>query len=302
MHRFTIVDNPNMKIPFTKMHGAGNDFVVLDGRGGLPPGLLDPERLKRLADRRFGVGADQILLVEQDPSGEADFVYRIFNADGGEVEQCGNGARCFARYVHDKGLTTHTHFRVRTRSGVIEPRLEPDGRVTVDMGPPRLHPQDLPFDVEGLRTMRCGDQLLYAMRTPSGPEVWVAPASMGNPHLVQWVGSLEHADLPALGPWLERHARCPQGVNAGFVQFHSPRQISLRVWERGAGETLACGTGACAAVVCGVLQGVLERNRSIEVMTRGGALSIQWSGEPQASVLLTGPAETTFEGVYWYES
>jgi diaminopimelate epimerase len=302
MRRSTIVDNSGMKIPFTKMQGAGNDFVVLDGRGGLPAGLLEPEHIRRLADRRFGVGADQILLVEHDPSGEADFVYRIFNADGGEVAQCGNGARCFARYVHDKGLTNKTRFRVRTRSGVIEPRLESDGRVTVDMGPPGLHPQDLPFDVEGLRTMRCGEQLLYAMRTPMGPEVWVAPASMGNPHLVQWVGEWMQADLPTLGPWLERHARCPQGANAGFAQFHSTQQISLRVWERGAGETLACGTGACAAVVCGILQGVLARNQPVEVRTRGGTLTIQWSGHSESSVFLTGPAETTFEGVYWYES
>ena len=302
MRRSTIVDNLAMKIPFTKMQGAGNDFVVLDAREGLPAGLLTPEHLRRLADRRFGVGADQILLVENDSTGGADFVYRIFNADGGEVEQCGNGARCFARYVYDKGLTTAAHFRVKTRAGVIEPRLQADGRVTVDMGPPRLRPEDLPFDAEGLRTMRCADQLLYAMRTPAGPEVWVALASMGNPHLVQWVGDLEQTDVSILGPWLERHVRCPQGANAGFVQFRSRHQIALRVWERGVGETLACGTGACAAVVCGVLQGVLEPHAPIEVETRGGLLTIQWSGQTQDAVLLTGPAETTFEGVYWYES
>lgn len=290
-----------MEIPFTKMHGAGNDFVVIDARAPLPAGFLEPEHLRRLSDRRLGVGADQILLVEADALEQADFVYRIFNADGEEVEQCGNGARCFARYVHNKGLVSTPRFRVRTRAGIISPLLREDGSVTVDMGPPRLAPEALPFEVSGLRTMRCGEQLLYAMRTPAGSEVWLAPASMGNPHLVQWVGDLERADVAGLGAWLGRHERCPQGANIGFAQFRSPVEIGLRVWERGAGETLACGTGACAAVVCGIQQGVLSASGPVGVLTRGGRLSIGWSGQTSDSVFLTGPAETTFEGVYFYE-
>lgn len=291
-----------MKIPFTKMHGAGNDFVMINAQDGLPASFLDPGHLRRLADRRFGVGADQILLVERDPSGEAHFVYRIFNANGQEVEQCGNGARCFARYVSDQGWVGQGRFLVRTRAGLISPEILADGRVRVDMGAPRLNPADLPFDGEGLRTMQCADQLLYALRTPAGSEVWIAPASMGNPHLVQWVGSLEQADVAGLGPWLERHARCPQGANAGFAQFFSRSRIGLRVWERGAGETLACGTGACAAVVCGIAQGVLLPDGPVEVEMRGGTLSIEWSGRLQDTVRMTGPAQTTFEGVYLYES
>lgn len=291
-----------MRIPFTKMHGAGNDFVVIDAQDGLPAHFLDEDQLRRLADRRFGVGADQILLLERDPTQEAQFVYRIFNASGQEVEQCGNGARCFARFVYDRGWVGSGRFLVRTRAGMISPEVLADGSVRVEMGAPGLHPSDLPFDVDGLRTMQCGDQVLYAMRTPAGAEVWIAPVSMGNPHLVQWVGDLAEADVGGLGPWLERHARCPRGANAGFVQRHSPTQIALRVWERGAGETLACGTGACAAVVCGVAQGVLLPDARVEVQTRGGVLFIQWSGRQGDAVQMTGPAQTTFEGVYLYES
>ncbi|MEY2776601.1 MAG: hypothetical protein RLY30_699 [Pseudomonadota bacterium] len=291
-----------MKIPFTKMHGAGNDFVMIDAQDGLPQHFLEPAHLRRLADRRFGVGADQILLVERDPTGEAAFVYRIFNSNGQEVEQCGNGARCFARFVHDRGWVGHEPFRVRTRAGMISPVIQPDGRVTVDMGTPSLDPSSLPFRVDGLRTMRCFNQLLYAMQTPAGPEVWLAPASMGNPHLMQWVGDLQQAEVEGLGSWLERHERCPKGVNAEFVQFVSRTQIALRVWERGAGETLACGTGACAAVVCGIAQGALQQDVPIEVTMPGGVLSIQWSGQPESSVWMTGPAQTTFEGFYHYES
>lgn len=288
-----------MHLTFTKMQGAGNDFVVIDARNGLPDGLLAPDCLARLADRRFGVGADQILLVERPAADEADqvdFVYRIFNADGHEVEQCGNGARCFARYVIDQGLAQGPEIRVKTAAGIITPRIQPTGEVQVDMGPPRLSAGDLPFEVDGLVNRRVGNQVLYCLETPWGDERWLAPVSMGNPHLVQWVEDLETHPVGREGAWLESHARLPRRVNAGFAQILSRHALALRVFERGAGETLACGTGACAAVVSGIAQGLLEANAPIAVTTRGGALSIQWSGQLQDSVWMTGPAAKVFEG------
>jgi diaminopimelate epimerase len=287
-----------MKVRFTKMQGAGNDFVVLDETRGLLH--LSPGQYRQLADRHFGVGADQILSVRPPPASGIDFEYVIHNADGGEVEQCGNGARCFLRYVRDKALTTKDSVKVRTLSGVIEPRLNPDGRVTVDMGAPVFEPALVPFDPAGL-----------APQTLSGWETWpraraspghcatisVAVLSMGNPHAVQLVADVEAAPVATQGPLVENHARFARRVNAGFLQVLSRSQVSLRVWERGAGETLACGTGACAAVVAGIRLGLLDPR--VDVQTHGGVLSIEWAGRQGAGwapVLMTGPAVTVYEG------
>jgi diaminopimelate epimerase len=272
-----------MKLRFTKMHGLGNDFVVFDGvRQTI---ALTPEQCRRIADRHFGVGCDQILLVEAPIRDDADFRYRIFNADGGEVEQCGNGARCFVRYVHDKGLTAKTVIRVETASGIIEPRLLDNGQVTVDMGAPRFAPADIPFAAEA-------EAPSYALKV--GQHVLdIAALSMGNPHAVLRVNDLDSAPVDILGPAIESHKRFPQRVNAGFMQVLTPHDIRLRVYERGAGETLACGTGACAAAVAGIRQGWLKS--PVSVHTRGGDLVIEWAGKGQ-SVFMTGPAETVFEG------
>lgn len=282
-----------MQIRFTKMQGAGNDFVVLDetqGRLG-----LSPAQYRWLADRHFGVGADQILTVRPSPAAGIDFEYVIHNADGGEVEQCGNGARCFARYVHAKGLTGKTVIRVQTLAGVIAPTLTADGRVTVDMGAPVLTPALVPFDAAGLAETREGQALVWALDLPApAPQVRVVAVSMGNPHAVQIVEDLELAPVAESGPLIERHPRFPQRVNAGFMQILSRSAIRLRVYERGAGETLACGTGACAAVVAGILWGQLDRR--VDVETRGGRLSIEWAGGAADPVLMTGPATTVFEG------
>lgn len=290
--------NPVMTLPivFTKMHGAGNDFVVLDGRAGLADHVLQPTTLQRLADRRFGVGADQILVVESSPDPRADFVYRIFNADGQEVEQCGNGARCFARYVIDHQLAPGPSIRVLTKAGLITPTVEPSGDVTVDMGRPDLRAQSLPFLVQGLATEVVGGQSRYALEPPGSTQIWFAPVSMGNPHLVTWVSDLDQAPVAAIGSWLQSHERLPQRVNVGFGQVLSRNSLRLRVFERGAGETLACGTGACAAVVSGVAQGLLQADESIEVQTRGGLLHIRWPGTPTEAVSMTGPAVTVFTG------
>jgi diaminopimelate epimerase len=279
-----------MRLRFTKMQGAGNDFVVLDGIGG--PVALSAGQLRRLADRRFGVGADQILLVERAVAPGVDFRYRIFNADGGEVEQCGNGARCFVRFVHDRGLTRKRAIRVETLGGVIEPRLEDDGRVTVDMGVPVFEPARVPFDAEGLVARAEQRDRLWPLEV-GGRTVELSVLSMGNPHAVQRVGDVERAPVPADGPLIERHARFPRRVNAGFMQVLDRHAIRLRVWERGAGETLACGTGACAAVVAGILRGALDP--PVTVHTRGGELRIAWAGAGRP-VLMTGPAEAVFEG------
>lgn len=277
-----------MKLRFSKMHGAGNDFVVLDAtRSELP---LDPAWLRRLADRRFGVGADQILVVQQADSPEIDFRYRIFNADGGEVEQCGNGARAFVKFVHGKGLTHKTSIRVQTMKGVIEPRLLADGMIEVDMGAPRLAPEQIPFDANGFQARQEGQAQLWTL-AEHGCELGLV--SMGNPHAVLLTPDVETAPVTQLGPQIEHHARFPQRVNLGFMQILSRQKIALRVWERGAGETLACGTGACAAVVSGILRGLLDPQ--VQVQARGGLLQVRWTG-PGHAVFLSGPAEFVFEG------
>jgi len=274
-----------MRLKFTKMHGLGNDFVVLDA---LTHSIsLTPEQIRRIADRHFGVGCDQILLVEPPRLPDTDFYYRIFNADGGEVEQCGNGARCFVRYVRDQGLTTKIEIRVGTRGGVIVPRLEDDGQVTVNMGVPEFEPARIPFEAKERAAT-------YSLDV-DGRSVAVSVLSMGNPHAVQIVADIERAPVAAEGPLIERHPRFPQRVNAGYVQIVSRRRILLRVYERGAGETLACGTGACAAVVAGIQRGLLDRE--VTVTTRGGDLGISWTGEGKP-VMMTGPAATVFEGEF----
>ena len=279
-----------MRLRFTKMQGAGNDFVVLDGITQRIE--LAPEQLRRLADRRFGIGADQILLVERARQPGLDFRYRIFNADGGEVEQCGNGARCFVRFVHDRGLTHKRAIRVETVGGVIEPRLEDDGGVTVDMGVPVLQPARVPFDAEGLVARVEERDRLWPLEI-HGRTIEFSVLSMGNPHAVQWVDDVEQAPVAGDGPLIEHHARFPRRVNAGFVQVLDRHAIRLRVWERGAGETLACGTGACAAAVAGILRGALDS--PVAVQARGGELRIAWAGAGRP-VLMTGPAQTVFEG------
>ena len=271
-----------MFLKFTKMHGTGNDFVVIDGvRQHIS---LSPEQLRLLADRHFGVGCDQILLVEKPRHKEADFRYRIFNADGGEVEQCGNGARCFVRFVHDRGLTSKREIVVETVSGLISPRLEDDGRVTVNMGAPVFDPERIPF--AGLGAV--SEPLEVA-----GEMLEISALSMGNPHAVQVVADVEHAPVAKQGPLIEQHPRFPKRVNAGFMQVKDRSHIRLRVYERGAGETLSCGTGACAAVVAGIRRGLLDS--PVSVATRGGLLTIVWNGE-DTPVLMTGPAITVFEG------
>ncbi|MDP3230015.1 MAG: diaminopimelate epimerase [Acidovorax sp.] len=288
-----------MQIRFTKMQGAGNDFVVLDetqGRLG-----LSAAQYRFLADRHFGVGADQILTV-RPPSTDAaaegiDFEYVIHNADGGEVEQCGNGARCFARFVHDKGLSAKDTIRVQTKGGVIAPRLTPDGRVTVDMGRPQFEPAQVPFDATGLSPVAQGSGQKWPLALDGKAlvaTIFVAIASMGNPHAVQLVDDVDTAPVLETGPLIENHVRFPQRVNAGFLQIVDRTHVRLRVFERGVGETLACGTGACAAVAVGIRLGLLDPE--VHVDTRGGRLTIAWSGADTDSVFMTGPATTVFEG------
>jgi diaminopimelate epimerase len=285
-----------LRLKFTKMQGAGNDFVVLDGFSRTLE--MSPQRARRIADRHFGVGCDQILLVERSQRSDADFRYRIWNSDGGEVEQCGNGARCFVRFVHDKGLTKKTEIRVETLSGVIAPRLESDGQVSVDMGAPRFDPEEVPFDPSGLKPV--------GTRWPlevEGVAVEVAVLSMGNPHAVRIVNDIDAAPVTTQGPLIEGHPRFPRRANAGYMQVVDRAGVRLRVWERGAGETLACGTGACAAVVTGIRDGLLDD--TVRVETRGGRLTIRWAGgenDPNCSVWMTGPAVTVFEGEIEIES
>jgi len=272
-----------MKLQFTKMHGAGNDFVVLDGvRQNID---LTASQYQALADRHFGIGCDQILLVQPATRPDCDFRYRIFNADGGEVQQCGNGARCFVRFVHEQGLTPKREIRVETAAGIILPKLEGDGRVTVNMGPPRFEPGAIPFHA-------AARALTYRIDV-AGREVEISALSMGNPHAVLLVDDVNAAPVAELGPQIEHHARFPQRVNVGFMQIVSREQIRLRVFERGTGETLACGTGACAAVVAGISRGWLAERVSVE--TRGGELVIAWAGGDNP-VFLTGPAVTVFHG------
>lgn len=284
-----------MDIRFTKMQGAGNDFVVLDETAG-PLGLR-ADQYRFLADRHFGVGADQILTVRPAPAPGVDFEYIIHNADGGEVEQCGNGARCFARYVYDKGLTDKRAIRVQTQKGVIAPELMADGRVTVNMGQPHLVPGDVPFNTSGLTPVaqHQAQKWPLALQVPSDPTtVFVVPVSMGNPHAVMLVDDVDSAPVESQGPVLESHPRFPERVNVGFLQVQSAQQVRLRVFERGTGETLACGTGACAAVVAGIALGLLQS--PVDVQTRGGLLTIAWSGQAADPVMMTGPATTVFEG------
>ncbi len=275
-----------MKLRFTKMHGLGNDFVVIDGINQSV--TLQPERIRRLADRHFGVGCDQVLLVEASDRAEADFRYRIFNADGGEVEQCGNGARCFARFVRNAGLTDQDDLHVVTAAGLLRLQIQADGQVAVDMGRPRLEPSDIPF----FATERSQHYPIAA----DGIEMEIAVVSMGNPHAVLIVDDVDCAPVARLGPLLERHGRFPNRANVGFMQIIAPNRIRLRVFERGTGETLACGSGACAAVVAGRLQGLLWPN--VQVQLPGGELTVHWAGEGE-SVTLIGSATTVFEG--WIE-
>ena len=281
-----------MRLKFTKMQGVGNDFVVVDG---VSRGIeITPERARRIADRHFGVGCDQVLLVEKSQLKDVDFHYRIWNADGGEVEQCGNGARCFVRFVHDKGLTKKKEIRVETLSGVIVPRLEADGQVSVDMGTPIFEPDRVPFDARGLQPVQGGKRWPLDV---AGRTVQAAVLSMGNPHAVQTVADVDSAPVTTEGPLIERHPRFPRRVNAGYMQVLDRARIRLRVWERGAGETLACGTGACAAVVAGIREGLLDD--SVQVDTRGGQLTIRWTGGENnlnCAVWMTGPAVAVFEG------
>jgi len=272
-----------IKIKFTKMHGAGNDFVVIDGvRQQI---FLQPEQLRFLADRHVGVGCDQILLVEPSQHADADFRYRIFNSDGGEVEQCGNGARCFVRFVHDHKLTSKREIVVETKSGLISPRLEEDGRVTVNMGAPIFEAARIPFDSNS-------DAIIQPLEI-NGITLQITAVSMGNPHAVQVVEDIEQVPVATMGPLIERHPRFPKRVNAGFMQVVDRSHIKLRVFERGAGETMSCGTGACAAVVSGIQRGLLDNQ--VQVATHGGILSIGWGGAG-SPVMMTGPAITVFEG------
>jgi len=279
-----------MKLKFTKMHGAGNDFVVIDAIHQAID--FTPAQWQHLADRRFGVGADQMLVVEKASSPAVDFRYRIYNADGGEVEQCGNGARAFVKFVTDKKLTHKRSIKVETLSGIIEPRLEADGQITVDMGRPIMDTARIPFHCEGLSGQIEGGDTLWPLDI-NGKTVWISALSMGNPHAVQVVPDVHTAAVPSDGPIIAHHERFPNRVNAGFMQIVSRHHIKLRVFERGAGETLACGTGACAAAVAGMRRHLLDS--PVRVDMRGGTLSIAWAND-SATVQLTGPAVTVFEG------
>lgn len=287
-----------MALSFTKMHGAGNDFVVLNN---LELNLnLTTAFIKRLADRHLGVGADQILVVEPPENEQNDFKYRIFNADGQEVQQCGNGARCFARYVHVKGLTDKSHIRVETRAGVIQPELVSEHAVRVNMGKAIFDAPKVPFVGDGLVTRQVGGILQYQLPVESTIQtgnLWVAVASMGNPHVVMVCDkAIDDDEVKRLGALLESHPRFPERVNVGFMTIVDRTRISLRVFERGVGETLACGTGACAAACIGMRLGLL--GEKVEVVKRGGTLTIEWAGEDEDDVMMTGPATFVFEGVY----
>ena len=273
-----------MRLKFSKMHGLGNDFVVIDGMRQYVE--LTPGQIRALGDRHTGIGFDQMLLVEPPETPGADFRYRIFNADGSEVEQCGNGARCFVRFVHDQKLTDKNAIVVETKRGMIHPRLEDNGLVTVDMGQPRFVPSEIPFESDT-------DAAEQALKLPDGTALTIGAVSMGNPHAVTVVADVDTAPVAMQGPQVESHVRFPQRVNAGFMQIVDRNNIRLRVYERGAGETLACGTGACAAVASGIRRGLLDS--PVRVQTRGGDLNIAWGG-PGQSVIMTGPAVTVFTG------
>ena len=272
-----------MRLKFTKMHGLGNDFVMLNGV--TQQVQLSTDQLRRVADRQRGIGCDQILVVETPTQTGVDFRYRIFNSDGGEVEQCGNGARCFVHFVRDEGLSTKVEIRVETKSGIIAPRMNNNGDVTVNMGAPRFEPSEIPFH-------RAARESTYKLDIGSA-QIEISALSMGNPHAVQLVYDANAAPVLAQGPMIEHHADFPARVNAGYMQIVDRNNITLRVWERGAGETLACGTGACAAVVAGIQRGLLDRRVTVE--TRGGKLTIEWQGEG-TPVMMTGPATKVFSG------
>ncbi|MCK9510419.1 MAG: diaminopimelate epimerase [Pigmentiphaga sp.] len=275
---------------FTKMHGAGNDFVVLDGvRQALE---LTPARVRALADRHFGVGADQVLVVEPSSHPDAHFRYRIFNADGGEVEHCGNGARCFVRFVHDQNLSQANPLRAEIATGLIELLRHDDGTVSVGMGGTRFTPADVAFDASGLESRLEGADTLWQLPLAPGERpVWLSLVAISNPHAVQVVDDVDTAPVATVGPAIEHHPRFAQRVNAGFMQVLDAHHIRLRVYERGAGETLACGTGACAAVVAGIRRGLLHS--PVRVDTRGGTLTIAWTND---QLTLSGPATVAFEG------
>ena len=280
-----------MKLKFTKMQGAGNDFVVLDATRA--PIHLTPDQLRHLGNRRFGVGADQILQIEPARSAGVDFRYRIYNNSGDEVEHCGNGARCVMRFAHDHGLSTQHSLRVETVNNLLVLHLQADGRVTVDMNRPVFDLAHLPFDASGLTPRHENGFALWPLDVGEGRQVAVALLAMGTPHAVQRVADVREAPVAELGAQIERHRRFARKVNAGFMQVLSRQQIALRVFERDAGETLACGTGACAAVVAGIRLGWLDRK--VDVQARGGVLTVEWADD-DGPVLMTGPAETVFEG------
>lgn len=277
-----------MKLKFSKMHGLGNDFVVLDGIS--QPLSLTPEQLCYLADRHFGVGCDQILLVEKAAQPGVDFRYRIFNADGSEVEHCGNGARCFVKFVHEQKLSARNPLRAEIATGLITLEAKQNGEVEVEMGQTRFDPEALPFDPDGLETRSLNNDTLYGL--PIGEQtVWLSLVAISNPHAVQVVDDVDHAPVATIGPAIESHPRFARRVNAGFMQIIDRHTIHLRVYERGAGETLACGTGACAAVAAGIRRGLLDS--PVRVRTHGGWLSIAWDGK---ALRMTGPAVTVFSG------
>ena len=282
-----------MKLKFTKMHGAGNDFVVLDGYSQAL--ALTGEQVRALADRHFGIGADQLLLVERPTVDGADFKYRIFNCDGGEVEHCGNGARCFVKFVRDTGLTGKRSVRVEVHGGLITLTMQENGEVIVDMGSPIFEPARVPFDTNGLEGRAEGADTLWPLEL-GGHTYWISAVSMGNPHAVQVVDDVQAFPVASLGPQIEHHARFPQRVNAGFMQVRSRHEIALRVFERGAGETLACGTGACAAVAAGIRRGLLDSPVTVHAL--GGTLTIAWDGarDEAAALMMSGPATTVFAG------
>ena len=275
-----------MQLKFTKMHGTGNDFMMINLIS--QQGSLSGSQIKKLADRRFGVGFDQLLIVEAPTDPDADFRYRIYNADGGEVEQCGNGARCFARFVHDQKLTWKQQLQVQTLGGTIHLTLQDDEQVLVDMGVPELTPKNIPFIADHVAAQ-------YDLEL-NGDHYSVGAVSMGNPHLVLVVDNVDTAPVETLGPLLEAHPLFPNNVNVGFMQIESRKRIRLRVFERGVGETLSCGTGACAAVVSGQLQGLLDTDDGVKVALSGGELNIQWSGNQQP-VMMSGQATRVYEGI-----
>jgi len=282
-----------MKLKFTKMQGAGNDFVVLDGYTQALD--LTAEQVRALANRHFGVGADQLLLVEKPTIEGVDFKYRIFNCDGGEVEHCGNGARCFVKFVRDRRLTDASTVRVQVQNGIITLTMQENGEVVVDMSTPVFDPPRVPFDAQGLEGRKEGNDTLWPLDV-NGETRPISVVSMGNPHAVQIVDDVEAYPVLTEGPLIERHARFPKRVNAGFMQIVDRHSVKLRVYERGAGETLACGTGACAAVAAGIRRGVLDS--PVQVRTHGGTLTITWDGarDETAPLLMAGPAATVFEG------